>query len=174
MTNSDLKSSHFSDENGYIICTIWKSRIEDMNYAIILILSSDFNYVQNLFIQKPNQRSYMDRSWRADQNGHMVCPKRICKSAVLNTLKSIQISKFSETNKKKQEGGFGFNAPKGNRTRADSVWDGEQCHCAAASFLNNYRMQRRYRVLRGITEIPTVGTEEVSAAVLQMCFLHDY
>jgi hypothetical protein len=34
----------------------------------------------------------------------MVCPKRICKSAVLNTLKSIQISTFSETNKRKQKG----------------------------------------------------------------------
>jgi hypothetical protein len=33
----------------------------------------------------------------------MVCPKWICKSAVLNTLKSIQISKFSETNNKKNK-----------------------------------------------------------------------
>jgi hypothetical protein len=57
MRMQDLKSSHFSDEKGYIICTIWKSRIEDMNYAILLQLTSDFKYVQILFIQKLKQTS---------------------------------------------------------------------------------------------------------------------
>jgi hypothetical protein len=48
MRMPDLNSSHFSDENGHIICTIWICNLRDMNYAIFTHFKSDFKYVQIL------------------------------------------------------------------------------------------------------------------------------
>ena len=96
----DLNSSRFSDEIRYKIYQIWNYRNWVMNYAILLHLITDFKYVQILIIQNPKQSSYLNSSWKVDQNGYITCQVWNSKSANFICWKIRQISNFL----KKQKG----------------------------------------------------------------------